>query len=876
MIPIAVTEGAESGKQLERKLISLWQPRANGPAIRYDLMKDTYVRDIKHPKRVTDGRTPPWTREIDTMDYEGKGFTQYRINGLTRITFDLAKILETTEDGDMISIMVEPGYRDLTNWNYIRHMWAESNVTVVDKGEVTKCTMARLYVRQRKERHGFELRISAKRTRTTDIQEQLTQINERVTQLQEASEEDLAFYWRTRSEVAKTEQIKWRKAVWQEITRRYGAPAKPVHVSLPYVPMIAGTKLKKWLHTKLDEQPWPDYIKKWHKEQSRVTTQGAHTIEDRLCTVTKPTWIKRSCQCRHFEGAPAHAWIEGHLLMIGRDFKEEERTMRVNAGNVPRPTWADAFNAWRILRRQLPEFLTEPDEKVWTQQMFQCTEKFVENKGEGVEEVPKTTEVNKLRKRLKGLVVGTLDKNKGELWVACPVLYHKALKRAYTNEKDYEVIYPAKLSSYRTRRYEMNELPGEILRTVPMPKRQKGSWTDIVKLYERMYKDKGWNKLAKFDRKGGINQPYVLFKAKNMIDPEKRRTAWMKARPIAPATQHPMKRLMHYVGRAWSFVTARIPGENFVLNKVGQVDKFLEEVTTKIKGDGPLRARVYDIVGCYPHMPKETIRFALRAILDKFPQYEGVWVPTRSDTTACEWKSRRKDGQQILFSTMLEVMEFSLDFAMIRMPDGRIWRQKQGIPMGDPLSPGMAIGTCAWMEEGWMQTLTREDKQRFQARRFMDDILIIYKEDETWEHEKFMTDFTRSECYQQPLELEEGKPHTFLETRFWLYNDTIQYKLKNDNENGDNNIWRYQHWYSSHTESQKIATLTATLRKTQKASSSVHMIRSTCDKVEEFRRLRYPLNTLLRVCNRLGATTGNGGYIIARDILRSPSTVQRP
>ena len=26
--------------------------------------------------------------------------------------------------------------------------------------------------------------------------------------------------------------------------------------------------------------------------------------------------------------------------------------------------------------------------------------------------------------------------------------------------------------------------------------------------------------------------------------------------------------------------------------------------------------------------------------------------------------------------------------------------------MGDPISPAMTIGTCAWMEEGWMATLT--------------------------------------------------------------------------------------------------------------------------------------------------------------------------
>ena len=37
------------------------------------------------------------------------------------------------------------------------------------------------------------------------------------------------------------------------------------------------------------------------------------------------------------------------------------------------------------------------------------------------------------------------------------------------------------------------------------------------------------------------------------------------------------------------------------------------------------------------------------------------------------------------------------------MPDGTIRHQVQGIPMGDPLSPGMTIMTCAWMEREWME-----------------------------------------------------------------------------------------------------------------------------------------------------------------------------
>ena len=82
---------------------------------------------------------------------------------------------------------------------------------------------------------------------------------------------------------------------------------------------------------------------------------------------------------------------------------------------------------------------------------------------------------------------------------------------------------------------------------------------------------------------------------------------------------------------------------------------------------------------------------------------------------------------------MNEIMEFSLDHAYVKMPDGRLLWQKLGIPMGDPISPGMTIGACAWMEKEWMNTLDSETKGIFRAKRFMDDILLVYARNEKWD-----------------------------------------------------------------------------------------------------------------------------------------------
>lgn len=86
------------------------------------------------------------------------------------------------------------------------------------------------------------------------------------------------------------------------------------------------------------------------------------------------------------------------------------------------------------------------------------------------------------------------------------------------------------------------------------------------------------------------------------------------------------------------------------------------------------------------------------------------------------------------------------------MPDGTLLRQTKGIPMGNPLSPAMTIGACAWMEEEWMQQLDGDTKEKFVAKRYMDDILVAYAENQTWDHWRFCEDFEKSKKNQRNAE----------------------------------------------------------------------------------------------------------------------------
>ena len=168
-----------------------------------------------------------------------------------------------------------------------------------------------------------------------------------------------------------------------------------------------------------------------------------------------------------------------------------------------------------------------------------------------------------------------------------------------------------------------------------------------------------------------------------------------------------------------------------------------------------------------------------------------------------------------------------------------------------------------------MNGLAQADKANFRARRFMDDILILYAKSPRWDHEAFMADFKKSECYQAPLRLEPGTTGTFLETRYEVEGSGLRFWLKNDNEDGEDRVWRYQHFHSHSPFMQKRATLTACLRKACSMSSdSLNVYRSALAKAAEFRRLRYPLSVLRKACSYLGATSGDGTWIAVRNALR--------
>ena len=145
----------------------------------------------------------------------------------------------------------------------------------------------------------------------------------------------------------------------------------------------------------------------------------------------------------------------------------------------------------------------------------------------------------------------------------------------------------------------------------------------------------------------------------------------------------------------------------------------------------------------------------------------------------------------------------------------------------------------------------------------MDDVLTLTAENANFDKERFITDFHKSECYWDPLRLEDGGEGTFLETSFMLRtNGEVTHWLKNVNEpDKDPKVWRYAH-YSSYTPwASKRSVMISTLKKVNKmASNDENLVQSAYWKLKEFARLKYPIPALLRACSVVAVTTRNPAW----------------
>merc|ERR1712014_427486 len=136
----------------------------------------------------------------------------------------------------------------------------------------------------------------------------------------------------------------------------------------------------------------------------------------------------------------------------------------------------------------------------------------------------------------------------------------------------------------------------------------------------------------------------------------------------------------------------------------------------------------------------------------------------------------------------------------------------------------------------------------------MDDIILIYKEEEKWDSKKFLDNLTKN-CYAPPLTLEPSKDGVFLETEFEIVRNKIVHRLKNDNKDAfQPHIWRYQHYNSFAPYVRKRAVIMAAFNKVQFfASDRQQCTLSGILKAREFMAAGYP-DSVIKYCTNIMAS----------------------
>ena len=890
-LPVRVCNSKMEAKRLERWATLKWKPSLNQGDLPFWMLRYNYQASKETESRGAGARPPPWARG-------GDGGPPERIDGaketerkplLTEYicvdkdgeeqarAVDFGALLHTgSTEAEAMFIRIQPGTHDMTRWKRVKQVFKRSIIRQVE-GEgtsqvrdVVMCEWNHEKVLRR--RGATLLKITA--TKDLEWQEQRKRFKEitvATEALEKMSEEELATTWRIRKHASGG----FGTRIWEECERRYeGFTRKPIEIRMPYFDSFSVPKFRAVIGKLLKEKGWPEHLVNWHLQKLKVTTAKQTSVADILSNVNKPWCPSGGCTCDKVRQRLKEAgWtgalptLNGHIFFIGREYTGPHREVlnQCNA-NVPHPSRFDLLRTWERMRDNLPQGLCGKER--WKTLLKECTPNRERNH---YGDCPTTRDVYKLRKCLDGMVIAPIDKNTGEFSICCPVLYEEARRDAFSKENGYEDVFPRKLTAYKKRKFpKITKLRRHIMGKTSAKKREQGTERDIINVWHKEYQQRGWDKITSFEKRGGFNTPYVLFKAKNITDPEVRRAKWKKVRPIAPGTKHPMRKLLGLVGRAWAFVTRQLPGEHLVLNKCQDMPRFFREAEEKLGKHGDIGCAVKDIEGCFPHMPKKAIRMALReyaATIKRSRGVEGVIVPKRSKKQPCQWKVRSMRGRVLLtFEVMLDVMEFALDNAVLAL-DGRLIRQAKGIPMGDPISPGMTIGACAWMEKEWLASIAEHNKGYFHAGRYMDDIIMLYTKAPWWDHERFLSDFERSECYMKPLKLEDSKPDTFLETSFKIDGNRVEHWLKNDNKCGEQpKVWRYQTYASYVPFARKKANLLASLGKVERmANTKAQLIPSAKAKLWEFERLGYPRGLRRLACAYVAMTSGNTEWLHIRD-----------
>ena len=236
--------------------------------------------------------------------------------------------------------------------------------------------------------------------------------------------------------------------------------------------------------------------------------------------------------------------------------------------------------------------------------------------------------------------------------------------------------------------------------------------TQILKKWKEETRSKGFRKI--WNNKGTIPYCYGLPKEKDIE----------KLRPIVSYSKHPMKKQFNQIGRILLFMLKRTKIRSLNLWKTGNIKEEIKEANKMIDqwgGEIEVEMEVHDIKEMYTCLPHKSILEAVRKVIELFQNLHGDTVTIIGNREKDIKIGKVKHNKNYNVNQIIETIKQDLNNAVFKCGTLKVI-QTIGIPMGSPLSPALAITTCAIAENQMMEDLM--DNYKFRAMRYMDDIWI--------------------------------------------------------------------------------------------------------------------------------------------------------
>jgi hypothetical protein len=216
-----------------------------------------------------------------------------------------------------------------------------------------------------------------------------------------------------------------------------------------------------------------------------------------------------------------------------------------------------------------------------------------------------------------------------------------------------------------------------------------------------------------------IPRPYVLPKEKNIT----------KFRPVIPYDKHPLKKASNIISRALMYILTEFCPHSYTLFNTEDFKPILHQVN-RVLDDNPdliLTARSGDVKQMFVDLPHDNIVHALDWILDIFTnKTRGMKLFVRSyGRTGVRLGHRIAKGEVTVKTSQIRALvHIYLDTAYFFI-SGVVLKQINGIPIGGPKSPPLAILSCAYNENALLKNAPSPIKIQHFTKRYIDDIITL-------------------------------------------------------------------------------------------------------------------------------------------------------